>query len=393
MMGRFSRGKENGNSFPPGWYPDPHPGNVDGTRERFWDGTQWTDTVSIKYEVPLSGPPVADDLGTDPGPGEGTGDAARKWVQPPPLSELRIRRIQDGPQAGEITLGEAGVILNTVRRAAQDSKVYVPAAITDVAQHRALSIGAVSVRGLGHQDFGTARQDAVAFAVTGDSRFIVGAIADGVGGAPNSHAGADAASRAALTSVRGFLEAGTPMHAIPWPEVTDTIRSNLRKRAQLAFGSKLGGETADDGTYSRQVGTTAEVLVVDSEPAKDGTFQYVRAVLAGDGYGYIISPEGVLPLGSGKARDGEYKSNKVLPLPADPGPGYPHVQPGFIRSGEAVMITTDGVGDDMGDGTTEVAGYLYAELLHARAPHLLLAALSYVAYQSDDDRTVLVVWA
>jgi hypothetical protein len=280
-----------------------------------------------------------------------------------------------------------------VRKVAQDSKAYVPGAVVDVVQHRGLTIGAASVRGLGHQDFGSVRQDALAFAVASNSRFIVGAIADGVSEAPNSHAGADAASKAALSSVREFLESGTPLRDIPWPEVTEAVRNNLRRRSELVFGAKLRDEAAGDATWSRQVGTTAEVLIVDSEAGPGGSFEYVRAVLAGDGYGYVISPEGLLPLGSGKAKDDGVKSNKVHPLPGDPGPGYPNIQPGRISPGEAVMITTDGIGDDMANGTTDAAGYMYAELLRPRAPHDLLAAVSYIAFQSEDDRTVLVVWA
>jgi len=411
MLGRSSREKEKEKSNAPagenpeaikppaGWYADPDAANSDGTRARWWDGEQWTETVSPGHTA--EAPQPAQDAAAQPDSGPAAAAvpdrpaaaATGHWIQPPPPSQLRIMRIQEGPQAGETTIGDAGVILNTVRRVAQDSRVYVPASVVDVAQHRGLTIGAVSVRGLGHQDFGLVRQDAVAFATAGNSRFIVGTIADGVSEAPNSHAGADSASKAALASVREFLDAGTRLHEIPWPEVTETVRNNLRKRAELAFGAKLRNEKVDDGTWARQVGTTAEVLIVDSEPAHDGSFEYVRAVLAGDGYGYVISPAGLLPLGSGKARDNDLKSNKVLPLPSDPGPGYPHVQPGRIRPGEAVMITTDGIGDDMADGTTEVAGYMHAELLQPRTPHSLLETVSYVAYQSDDDRTVLVVWA
>lgn len=68
------------------------------------------------------------------------------------------------------------------------------------------------------------------------------------------------------------------------------------------------------------------------------------------------------------------------------------MQHGSITPGQAVLITTDGIGDDVLSGRTAVAGFLL-QLVRPMPPHKLLELVSYVAFQSDDDRTVFIAWA
>lgn len=319
------------------------------------------------------------------------------WVTPriPVLS-----RVLAGPQAGEIVIGDAGAITMTPRRMAKVRKdiSYTPIATVDMAQNGPVTAAAVSVRGLEHQDFSIFRQDATAFTVTADGRYVVGAIADGVSqGKDYAHLGADTAVKTCLRTVVDYLEAGTAMDRIPWADITDKVRSTLRRKAEGAFGPGN-----DDAALVKQIGTTAEVLIVGTSPAtaehtgasaNRERFLYVRAVLAGDGAGYVFSPLGIWPTGTTKQlRDG-FKSNSVAPLPADPGAAYPLVTSDWIEEGEAVMIVTDGIGDDMLDGSTDVAGFLYRELASPVPPHRLLECVSYIRYQSGDDRSVFIVWA
>jgi hypothetical protein len=396
----------------PGWYEDKR----DRTLLRYWDGETFTRSARVddSTEGPsngqgnhntasgtLDGAFGADGLGSEKNRGlmpsndgtvlpsaipdaERSRDPGRQWILPPNPS---VGRIEDGSQKGEIAVGDIGIIKGT-RRRIPSAKRHVPAAVVDVAEHPCgLTLAAVSVRGLGHQDFATVRQDSVAFVMSDDRRFIIGAIADGVGQARHSHAGADAACRAAIASTRRFLESGAALAHIPWEQVTDAVRDDIRRRAESAFGTR-----ALDAHYAYEIGTTAEVLVVDTQRRPDGGYDFVRAVLAGDGYGYVLGPRGFRFLGSDKALDGPLRTNKVLPLPSDPGPDFPKRMPGDIRRGEAVLIVTDGLGDDMDEGDTRVAGHIHDALKEPLAPHKLLEAISYVHFQSTDDRTALVVW-
>lgn len=316
------------------------------------------------------------------------------WVTP--TNAPMVTRIDSGPMSGEVEVGAAGK-LSQVRRSIppKPSGSYIPSNVVDVASAGDLTVGAVSVRGLGHQDFPTVRQDAVAFGITRDGGYVIGVIADGVSEASDAHIGADAATKTALNVVRSALEAGGTPTSIDWRAVSEATRQAVRSRAEVglkagALGSGGAAGIADEA-FVRVVGTTAEVLVVETRPMAEQQFHFTRVVVAGDGYGYILGPRGWVGLGTAKASSNGVLSNAVsAPLPRDP--GVPVVQHGSITPGQAVLITTDGIGDDVLSGRTAVAGFLL-QLVRPMPPHKLLELVSYVAFQSDDDRTVFIAWA
>jgi hypothetical protein len=260
-----------------------------------------------------------------------------------------------------------------------------------------LAIGAVSLRGMGHQSFGKLRQDAVACKLTRDGKYIVAAIADGVSDAPLSHLGADVAVRQAIKATETELikmQGSILRHAIDWASVEAYVRLKILEYAQRLEkqGSfSVNGECNADA-YANAIGTTAEVLVIWREKNATGGHDFTRAVLSGDGSGYVLDPQhGWTVLSTGKANDSELASNAIVPLPIK-AEGYPMVQSGSIASGQAVIMVTDGIGD-VGIGSDNTASrFLHKELVTPIPAHKLLSVLSFVEKHRDDDRTAVIIW-
>jgi serine/threonine protein phosphatase PrpC len=64
-----------------------------------------------------------------------------------------------------------------------------------------------------------------------------------------------------------------------------------------------------------------------------------------------------------------------------------------IEPGQALVITTDGIGDFLADGSTPVGGYLHQAWRTPVSHAEMLRSASFVTFQCDDDRTAVVVWA
>ena len=69
--------------------------------------------------------------------------------------------------------------------------------------------------------------------------------------------------------------------------------------------------------------------------------------------------------------------------------GFPQLQRGYLTRGQALVLTTDGIGDGMGG---PASGYLHAHLARPLAAHELLRVGSFTTFQSDDDRGMFVAW-
>ena len=142
------------------------------------------------------------------------------------------------------------------------------------------------------------------------------------------------------------------------------------------------------------IGTTAEVLIIDSKKINDQV-SCIRASLAGDGYSFIISNDSMTLLGSGKETpSGDFVLNeKVRALPKDPGPKYPLINQVTISKNEAIFITSDGIGDDISKPDLGIDVYLCDKLAKPVPAYELIKITSYLAFQSHDDRSMIIVWA
>lgn len=272
---------------------------------------------------------------------------------------------------------------------------YIPGSVADVFVHENLTIGIVAVRGLSHEENKKVRQDSVAFGTSLDGRYLVGSIADGVSEANFSHKGSDYVARQAVKSICEKLDIGFYPRELPWEDITNHIRDGLRVRGKRVFEipEDMRGQELDD-CLARLVGTTAEVLIIDCKKTNDQVVG-IRASLAGDGYSFIIRNGSMTSLGGGKDAffGGDYVSNeKVRALPKDPGAKYPLVNEVKLLQDEAIFITSDGIGDDINKPDLGVDAYLRQKLAKPIPAYELLKIISYFAFQSHDDRSMIIVW-
>ena len=272
---------------------------------------------------------------------------------------------------------------------------YIPGSVADVFVHENLTIGIVSVRGLSHEENKKVRQDSVAFGTSLDGRYLVGSIADGVSEADLSHKGSDYVAREVVKSICEKIDIGLHPKELPWEDITNHIRDGLRVRGKRAFGipKDMRGQELDD-CLARLVGTTAEVLIIDCKKTNNQVVG-IRASLAGDGYSFIIRNGSMISLGGGKDAffGGDYVSNeKVRALPKDPGVKYPLVNEVKLLQDEAIFITSDGIGDDINKPDLGVDAYLHRKLAKPVPAYELLKIISYFAFQSHDDRSMIIVW-
>ena len=272
---------------------------------------------------------------------------------------------------------------------------YFPGCVADVIVHENLTIGIVAVRGLSHEENKKVRQDSVAFGVSANGRYLIGSIADGVSEAEFSHKGSYYATQKIVKSVRKKLDEGFHPEDLPWEDITNHVRNELRARGKRTF--KIAEDAQDqelDSHLAKVIGTTAEVLIIDSKKINDQV-SCIRASLAGDGYSFIISNDSMTLLGSGKETpSGDFVLNeKVCALPKDPGPKYPLINQVTISKNEAIFITSDGIGDDISKPDLGIDVYLCDKLAKPVPAYELIKITSYLAFQSHDDRSMIIVWA
>lgn len=261
-----------------------------------------------------------------------------------------------------------------------------------------LSVGIVSLRGMSHQCFGTPRQDAAAYRITRDGRYLIFAIADGISQGKLSQVGADYVVKQALRITENILSMSieeNALRSVDWAAVEESVRNRLLEQAkELERQGLFSVEgAASPGTYAQIIGTTAEVLIVKRNISSCGSHEFVRVVLSGDGSGYKLDKSnGWSILSLGKLNNTGLATNAVTPLPIK-AEGYPSVQYGKICSGQMVMVVTDGIGD-MGIGSGNAAScYFQRVLSEPLSAHDLLTTFSLVENQKDDDRTAVIVWA
>lgn len=364
------------------------------------------------------------------------------WIIPPLATD--IRTVESGVAAGLDELGEPSEYAELEHRPVNDAQASsAPTAVAlDMLECHGATAASVSIRGVGHRDFRHPRQDAAAIRAVGER--IVAVVCDGVSASPRSHIGAASACKAVLSCVQRQLEEGIDVDRIDWPQVTDAVRATLREQASRLLKPQHGTsgdadrQTADaDAVAAQLLGTTCDVLVVD---VGGDTPRFTRATLSGDGFGYLVDAvRGIEFLGStkvqpdaadpasttaaggtgganavsadttgaaapantttvaggrtGTEQDVRLASSAVRPLPADPGDRFPMVVSGrLLRGRQAVAIVSDGLGDDLRDGSTAASGYLFRRLVRPIPQHELLRIASYLKLGSTDDRSAVIVW-
>lgn len=256
------------------------------------------------------------------------------------------------------------------------------------------TIATAFLRGIGHEFKGLPCQDYVAYKLTDD--YLVAAIADGVSGSSQSHYGAATACEAAVAEAVSQLTSKA-MQEIDWNHVLDHVREVLCQSGVEVSNvpSSSSPDTIMKGLVE-SVGTTCEVLVVNMRGIDK---EFVRATLAGDGYAFVFDArKGIRALGSTKEIGDGRVSNSVRALPQEQPNNYPLVFSGILCQGQVLMLTTDGIGDDMINhhkeiADSDVASYLWHRLLSPVPSYELIRVLGYLCRSSSDDRSVVIVWA
>lgn len=241
-----------------------------------------------------------------------------------------------------------------------DAVPDVPDTVVEAARVGALEIRAASMRGATHRSRGEVRQDAVGVTELG-GRYVLAAVADGVGEASHAHRGAQLAVRHAL----GYL-----MWALPGTDLdlVDMVGA-LRKADDAVRGA---------GPEPERRATTLTIAVVELGWAGQG--HRYRAVRVGDSPALVLTGGVFLPLFAKRER-GEDR----LPSPRGPADGVR----GVLRAGEALVLATGG----LGMRETPVSTYLAQAWAEPPGPVTYLHHLQFDLRSFDDDRTAVVVWA
>jgi len=132
------------------------------------------------------------------------------------------------------------------------------------------------------------RQDHVGVALTSDSDFLVCALSDGVGFAPDSESGAQILVSVALETAIGFLEALEAMD-FDADRLLEVINSEYVRRLSDIFTWRHGSSPQSEDDLHLRYAATLEMLVISLGETPEGgnVFRWIR--LAGDGFCRLVS--------------------------------------------------------------------------------------------------------
>jgi len=238
----------------------------------------------------------------------------------------------------------------------------VPDMVIDAGRVGELEIRAASTRGAAHRARGEVRQDAFGVTSVGD-RYVLAAVADGVGAASHAHRGAQLAVRHAI----GYLAWALPGSDL---DVVDMV-SALRKADEAV-------RNAGPAPESRS--TTLTVAAIELGWAGQG--HRYRLVRVGDSPALMLTGGAFLPLFAKRTQ-----VDDRLPSPRGPADGVR----GVLRAGEALVLATSGLGRPVRE--TTVGTYLAQSWVEPPGPVAYLHQLHFDLRGFDDDRTAVVVWA
>lgn len=260
---------------------------------------------------------------------------------------------------------------------------YRPDTILDGWSTGAFTVRAASLRGHLHRYDGAPRQDDFALALRHDVDRLVVGVADGVSGAAQSHLGATTAVRYATQ----WLASGAAESAaeIDWKALVESTAWALIEQA-----APILGEPTVDAVQAEQVfATTLVCAVVDADDNGELT---AHVVGVGDSGAWVLDDDGFTRIEGGKSElEGGLSSSAVSGLPRVP--RQIDVATVTIRSGQVLLLGTDGFGDPLGGGQGDV-GRLFAAVLRGDVPSITEFGhvLDFSRETFDDDRTLVAVW-
>jgi serine/threonine protein phosphatase PrpC len=272
-------------------------------------------------------------------------------------------------------VGDPGAAGRRVRPGMPESFDAPPDTAIDGADIEGMTVRAASVRGLQHRHYGTARQDSFAFGYSDDRRWLLVAVADGVGSAPRSQV---AAAIACHDGLRHVAAVG-PTRA-DWQHIFSQV-------SHAILGAALGTDPAAELATTL---TIAAISLEAGERGRDVTVAWIGnspvVAFGTDGWSIITRATGFVRQEHGP----RLVSADVVALPIDD--PVPELRSFSLRSGEALFLMSDGVSEPLGEGEGAVGEALAA--WWASPPDMLsfAAQVGFARRGFADDRTVVGVW-
>lgn len=251
-----------------------------------------------------------------------------------------------------------------------------------------LELRAASIRGLSHQYYGTVRQDEFAYLVTGNGRWLVLAVADGLSSARYSHRAAEIVCADGCRRVARQL-AERDLAELDWQALFTGLGDTVVARAS----EELDLVDPPVEAVAEQMAATALFAVVDLVPTDTGGHR-AHVMSLGDTSAWLLRPDRPVPwepLQAVKNAGGAVASSATAAVPAVPRTVGPPVVT-ELCPGDALVLMSDGVGDPLGGGTGEVGAFLADAWRAVPEPLTFAAQVGFRRRSYDDDRTVLAVW-
>lgn len=236
----------------------------------------------------------------------------------------------------------------------------VPDTVLEAGRVGALEVRAASTRGAEHRSRGEVRQDAVGVADVG-GRYVVAAVADGLGTASHAHRGAQLAVRQAIAYLAWALP-GADLDQVNMIGAIDAADRAVR----------------DAGPKPRCRATTLTVAAIEIGWAGQG--HRYRAVRIGVSPGMVLAGGAFTPV---FARRGHVDDR--LPTPKS----QAEAVRGVLRAGEALVLATGW----LGTRESQVSTYLAQAWVEPPGPVAFLNHLQFDLRGYEEDRTAVVVWA
>ena len=313
-------------------------------------------------------------------------DAGADWAAPQSPTQPGRQRSAFPPLADVLQIGDAG-------RQAEIVPVHGPLSVgvsdteLDFFTAEPFEIRACSTRGLSHRHAGVPRQDAFCLAV--NDGWVALCVADGVSQGKHSQVAAETAARAACKLA---LDGAEDLPGLDWTALANRVSRRILDEARYRRLVDLSG--VDDPaeqvrTVRAAMSTTAVVALVSRAARADGAFDAVVAVLAGDSGAFRLEAGALAVLAGGKSLAGSVTDSSVHPLP---GPASPVVLEATLCEGQALLLTSDGIGDPVGDGAGDVGSELARRWAQPPTAAEMFTDVNFLRRSYDDDRTAVGIW-
>ena len=259
--------------------------------------------------------------------------------------------------------------------------------VADIAKINNLLVMGASLRGESHYAHRIPRQDSflIEECIVNDiNKFVIAAIADGVGNAKKSDEFSEMLVNFLCGEVSNELRHKQELKKIDWNRLAESI---WKISVNYCY-QKLGSKNIDD--YFQYWASTLECVVVEAQSANKVNF--VAVTISGDGGIYKLDvSHNWNPIKHGKTGNNTAVSNLVYCLPDKPVNII--IKYGSLSKGEAIFLVTDGLSDyiEEYDDVRQFFGRFLPNF--ANLPEFV-RVLNVAVKQMDDDKTgVLIIYS